>query len=523
MRRIVALRRFDMRPDTPVANGDHATPSWTARHVVQMLQAACPRHWQTVLRNSLGSANPASLTPGEFAKFTDHVSWVVKQYGIKDPAAFLAYQVQLEAKAAGKLGSSVKIGDIPVQSKSAGRGPVTFENSTATASAASPAQRLAVLTTAWGATKAEVLSRAKAAIEAGESSHDTAEKLAFAQQHFHASQREIGRAVGRSGSWVNRLLKWRRSRYNQSSPFGPTTRSGRATHRQHGSSNNTGAAPTRLHREASSPDSLVARCSPPHQQISPPAPANESHPSRPMETEPRPSGQAAARETNGAKTDTVAPPDPAHKPGRSGSPHLKKKKPQVENSRAGQKLSPERMRIVIDALREFPTLKSAAAKAGIHRKALRYRLKRSEDGRDGYDLEHQGVLARFHEHCRWAIDEAEQTLRDKVVEIALGPVIYKTDPQLVHLGYQGTDAYARDENGNFIVEGFGPGNKKMQLIWLAMERPEVWGKRRKRKIARTGGVLVLGERPKRSASSYAASIKARKWKSMSRKVQKLKA
>ena len=106
-----------------------------------------------------------NLPPGELAKFTDHVSWVVKQYGIKDPAAFLAYQVQLEAKAAGKLGSSVKIGAIPVQSKSAGRGAVTFENSTATASAASPRERLAVLTTAWGATKAEVLSRAKAGIE----------------------------------------------------------------------------------------------------------------------------------------------------------------------------------------------------------------------------------------------------------------------------------------------------------------------------------------------------------------------
>jgi hypothetical protein len=118
--------------------------------------------------------------------------------------------------------------------------------------------------------------------------------------------------------------------------------------------------------------------------------------------------------------------------------------------------------------------------------------------------------------------EAEQALRDKVLEIALGSIIYKTDPQLVHLGYQGTDAYARHENGNFIVEAFGPGNPKMQLIWLEMVRPEVWGKRRKRKIARTGGVLVLGERPKRSANSYAASIRARKWKSISRKVQRLK-
>jgi hypothetical protein len=511
-----------MITDSSVANGDPAKPCWTVVHVVQMLQAACPNIWQTVLRNRLGAANPANLTPAELADFTKHVFWVVKQYGIRDPAAFLAYQVQLEAKAAAKLGSSVKIGDIPVQSKSAGRGAVTFESSAATTSAASPPPRPAVLTTAWGATKAEVLSRAKATIEAGESLHDTAERLAFAQQHFHASQREIGRAVGRSGGWVNRLLKWRRSGYKQSSPFGPTTRSGRAAHRQHGSSNNIGAALTSVHRKASSPDSLVAPRSPPHQQILRPAPVNESHPSRSIRTEPPRNVEAGTRETKGAKTDTVAPPDAARKPDRSGSPHLKRKKPQAENSKAGQKLSPELMRIVIDALTEIPILESAAAKAGIHPKALPYWLKGSERGDDGYDLEYQGVQARFHEHCRWAIDEAEQTLLDKVIEIGLGPIIYKTDPQLVHLGYQDTDAYARDENGNFIVEAFGPGNPKMQLIWLEMARPELWGKRRKSKFARTSGVLVIGERPKRSASSYAASIRSRKWKSISKKVQKLK-
>src|ERR1700691_805746 len=142
MRRIGALRRFDMRTDTPVANGDPAKPSWTVRHVVQMLQEACPHHWQTVLRNSLGSANPANLTPGALAKFTDHVFWVVKQYGIKDPAAFLAYQVQLEAAAAAaKLEPSLKIGDSAARSKSAGARPVELENSPAGTSAAAPPPR----------------------------------------------------------------------------------------------------------------------------------------------------------------------------------------------------------------------------------------------------------------------------------------------------------------------------------------------------------------------------------------------
>ena len=88
-------------------------------------------------------------------------------------------------------------------------------------------------TLAGGSTKAELLSRAKAAIEAGESFlRDAAEALALAQKAFNASQREIAEAIGRSASWVNRLLKWRRSGYKEYSPFGPTTKAGRVAHAQ---------------------------------------------------------------------------------------------------------------------------------------------------------------------------------------------------------------------------------------------------------------------------------------------------
>jgi hypothetical protein len=71
-------------------------------------------------------------------------------------------------------------------------------------------------TVAYGITKAEVLSHAKAAIEAGESPRDIAERLACAHEDFHATQREIGRSIGISASSVNRLLKWRHSGYQQS-------------------------------------------------------------------------------------------------------------------------------------------------------------------------------------------------------------------------------------------------------------------------------------------------------------------
>jgi len=80
-------------------------------------------------------------------------------------------------------------------------------------------------------TKGELLERARAAIEAGEQSlHDAAEALALAQEDFGATQREIATAVGRSASWVNRLLKWRQSGYKDNSPFGPTTTAGRVSH-----------------------------------------------------------------------------------------------------------------------------------------------------------------------------------------------------------------------------------------------------------------------------------------------------
>ena len=92
-----------------------------------------------------------------------------------------------------------------------------------------PAESSAANTT----TKAELLNRAKAAIEAGEQSlHDAAEALGLAKEDHSATQREMAEAIGKSASWVNKLLKWRRSGYKDHSPFGPTTKRGRVEHAQ---------------------------------------------------------------------------------------------------------------------------------------------------------------------------------------------------------------------------------------------------------------------------------------------------
>jgi hypothetical protein len=477
----------------------------TAADVVQLLQTAFPKAWERHLRNRLGATDPAELTPAELARFADHVFWLVKQTGIRDPAAWLAFRAQRDATMAPvERGSPVEIGDIAAQRKSAEREPVALENSPATTSTASPPRPVA-RTVACGTTKAEVLSRAKAAVEAGESPRDTAERLASAKEDFHASQREIGRAVGRSASWVNRLLKWRRSGYKQSSPFGPTTRAGRAAHRND-NNNDSGGCGGAEQLDDDGNVSLIGHCWPLYQPVSLPAPMNENLPSGSKQNELLPSAEAATRETKGPKTQTTPLEDPGRKLGRSGSRQLEKQKLPARNSKVGQKLSPERMRIVLDALKEYPVLARAAAKAGIHRKTLTYWLKCSEAGHDGYDIEWQGVQWRFHEHCKSAIDEAHDMLLLLVWQMAMG-VTFKTD-----------------ENGNLIERVVGRPNPKMIQFYLEWMRPEKWGKHRKSdNILRTGGVLVIGERTEEPENSCAASIKARKWKSVSRKVREPKA
>ena len=210
----------------------------SAADVVQLLQTAFPNAWERHLRNFLGVTAPADLPPAELARFTDHVFWLVKQTGIKDPAAWLAFQrAEREATMAPvapvQLEAPVEIaGDIPVQRGSVEHEPVKLGVDLAKTFAASPPTSAAATVTIR-TTKAELLSRAKAAIEAGERSlRNAAEALALAQKDFNATQREMAEAVGRSASWVNRLLKWRRTGYKDYSPFGPTTKAGRVAHAQ---------------------------------------------------------------------------------------------------------------------------------------------------------------------------------------------------------------------------------------------------------------------------------------------------
>ena len=188
--------------------------------------------------------------------------------------------------------------------------------------------------------------------------------------------------------------------------------------------------------------------------------------------------------------------------------------------------------LVLDALAERPFLYHAANKAGIHRKTLAYWIRRSEAGDDGYDIEWQDVTGRFHELCKLAIDEAVQKLLDRMLERGFfgydkvltyrGRVMYKIDQGLVGLGYQGPDAYLRDENGNPVPETVRKEDMKAMQFWLAWHRPETWGRHRKGNAPREGGVLVVGDVTKKPEYNTAASVQARKWKAGSRMIRDAK-
>ncbi len=208
-----------------------------------------------------------------------------------------------------------------------------------------------------------------------------------------------------------------------------------------------------------------------------------------------------------------------------------KQKPPAGISKAGPKLSPELMRLVLDTLREYPVLSYAANKAGIHRKTLKYWMDRSEAGDDGYDVRWQGFTLRFHEHCESAIWEAHLKLEDDLFQRALGydkvltlrgRVMYKIDQGLEGLGFQGPDAYLRDGNGNPVPETVRKVDTKAQLSFLKRRCPNTWGKRPKIDAPREGGVLVIGDVTKKPKYNTARSVEARKWKADSRRIREEK-
>ena len=248
------------------------------------------------------------------------------------------------------------------------------------------------------------------------------------------------------------------------------------------------------------------------------------------ETELLPRAEAATTETKGSKAEPTLPGMTGRKRGRSGSRPWKQKPP-AGISKSTPKLSPKIMRIVLNSLRKYPVQWHAASKAGIHRKTLEYWLKRSAAGDAGYDLEWEGLEWRFHEHCKSATAEARQILDDEILQRASGydkvltrrgRVMYKIDQGLAGLGFQGPDAYLRDENGNPVPETVRKVDTKAQLSILKRHRPDTYGGHPKIDAPREGGVLVIGGVTKKPKYNTARSVEARRWKADLRRLREEK-
>jgi hypothetical protein len=137
MRRIVALRRFDMRPDENLTQV-HPTLAGlvpdgvSLADILGLFQTVYHVNGKQLLRHRLGDTHPANLALPDLVEFIKYVFGALKSGGVVHPADVLAYGVRLKAKeATTKLETSAAIGNITAPSKSVGPSPVELENSLA--------------------------------------------------------------------------------------------------------------------------------------------------------------------------------------------------------------------------------------------------------------------------------------------------------------------------------------------------------------------------------------------------------
>jgi len=80
-----------------------------------------------------------------------------------------------------------------------------------------------------------------------------------------------------------------------------------------------------------------------------------------------------------------------------------------------------------------------------------------------------------------------------------GRVIYKQDPELLALGFEGHEAYLRDEFGDPVPETVNEVDPDMTRFVLKARRRDKWGDRTDVDVTVRGGVLVVGAVAKTSA------------------------
>ena len=133
---------------------------------------------------------------------------------------------------------------------------------------------------------------------------------------------------------------------------------------------------------------------------------------------------------------------------------------------------------------------------------------------------------RFHNLCESAIAEAhDRVLAAMLDKLDMGGVVYKNDEFLLSLGYEGPDAYLRDENGDPLYADHSQNEPEDARARLGVDASRQCGARIGRLTFRIRVVACLSSATltkKTSKIASAASIKARKWKSGLRMIRKAK-
>jgi hypothetical protein len=212
--------------------------------------------------------------------------------------------------------------------------------------------------------------------------------------------------------------------------------------------------------------------------------------------------KAVMSEAERSKTGATPLEAKGRKQARGADRPLKKQKLPANVSKAGRKLSAERMermQIFLDSMSECPVISDAAMEAGIHPKTPQYWKECSEAGKEGYDIEWRGEIWRYHEHLQAAIEEARDKILSASWKFAMGP-------------------YRKDEYGTPIPMNARKVDKMLRFLAETM-LPEKYGKRRKIDVPHHCGVLKVGGADTHKPNSgSAASVEARKWKAAKRMI-----
>jgi hypothetical protein len=386
----------------------------------QLLQTAFPMHpthWQNHVR-ALGLSR--DLPPEELARVTEHVFWIVRQMGIKDPATWLANRARLNAVGASAARVEPKIspnirGDCACEVEASQPRVDVAKNSDASLPAS-----------ANRTTKVQPLSQMGGGV-------------------VRSKDAELAPPIDAESSHAAA----------QSEPNGDT------------SLGNNWKVFEGAHDEAVLINAPLESSADSMKSTSAPTALTDDFPAESVEVELAPRAEAVLGES-------LAEAAKAEATGRNSARASKKQKIPAASSSNRKRMF--LMRQVLEYLTTRPNLSTAARRVGIHPKTVAFWLKLSKAGDPGYELVWRGFRLPFHEHCKEAKSEARGELLAIAFEWTRERIVYKLDPLAVSLGFEGRDAYLRDDKGYPIVEAVLHCRPKMIRWVLETVWPEKWGR-----------------------------------------------